>query len=340
MPRIRLEDVARDAEVSVATVTRVIRSSGHVSEEKRARVEASIVKLGYVVPSPQSRQPIPDVRIIGHIIRKTHTNLLFARIADSVNAIAMEHGYYVLTINVEDDYTPQQLIDHINVLRGYGASGIIMSALGDTVDLSCMQSFMRNMEVPIVMVERVANLMRVNKVILNAKESLIMATRHLLDRGHRRIAYMAPDWQAEVEQLRLSGYREAIAEVDGAQDIYLACDKYRAQEGYERIAQYAKTSPLPTAVVANDTLLSGVQQYLYEKGLRVPEHVSLVGTDDTLAQFASPPLTSLAFPEHDMARTAIEIILDAASKKEMMPRTILLSTRLIRRDSVAPPREA
>lgn len=338
MGKVRLQDVARDAGVSVATATRVIRQSGYVSDEKRQRVEASVVKLGYIIPAPQSRQPLPKAQIIGHLIRGTQTNLLFARLADSVNTIALSHGYHVITVTVDASYDAHRIIDTVNALRGYRAQGIIISSLGNAMDYSPMQSFLTNLTLPIVMVERIADLMGIHKVVLNAREGLFLATEHLLTHGHRRIAYMAPDWPVEVEQSRLRGYREAMRSCAGAWETFLPCNDYSMQTGYHTVEAYLRDNPLPTALIAADMLLSGAQQYLYAEGFRVPRDISLVGTDDTLAQYFAPPLTSLAFPEHDMARTAIEIILDAAQSPEMSPRTVLLSPRLKERGSVAPPR--
>ncbi|NLG25749.1 MAG: LacI family transcriptional regulator [Clostridiales bacterium] len=339
MAKVRLGDVARDANVSIATATRVVRDGKNVSDEMRRRVEESIVRLGYVVPKPQTRRPLPDARIIGHILRKTHANMLFARILDSVDEIARSRGCHVITITVDDDYTIMQLVDHINALLNYNACGIIMSALGDTIDFEPMQSFLTNVDVPIVMVERVAGLIGINKVVVNAKESLFMAAKYLLDRGHRRIAYIAPDWSAEVEQQRLAGFREAMARVADAEAVFLPSEKYGAAEGYRAVAACAAGRALPTAAIANDTLMSGVLQFLYEKDIRIPSGMSLVAMDDTLAELLSPPLTSIAFPEREMAQTAIDIIFDASAKQQALARTVLLSTRLIERGSVVPPRQ-
>jgi DNA-binding LacI/PurR family transcriptional regulator len=340
MRKVRLSEVAADAGVSVATVTRVIRSSGPVSDEKRKSVEASVVRLGYVIPNPQSRRPLPEARIIGHILRKASNNQLFARILDSVNDIAGQYGYHVISITVDDGYSLNQLVDHINALCAYNARGIIMSALGDTADFEPIKGFLGHLPVPVVMIERVAEIMGISKVILNARESLYMATRHLIHVGHRRIAYLAPDWHSEVERQRLRGYRDALpADRADEQDLYIPCKLYSVEEGYRAVAQFAQHTPLPTALIANDALLSGVQQYLYEHKLRVPSYMSMIGTDDTLARASSPPITSLAFPENDMARTAIDLILNAVMNPETLTRTVSLSTTLIKRDSVAVPRK-
>ncbi|GHU76753.1 transcriptional regulator [Clostridia bacterium] len=344
MQKVRLQDIADDARVSVATVTRVIRGSASVSRDKQTQVESSILKLGYVVPLPQSRQTSCPPKLLGHIIHQTHQNMIFARLVDSINHFAAESGYTVITDTVKDEHTAAEILDRINKLRELGACGIILTAIGGN-DFRPLQSCFTNMAEPIVMVERIANVMGINKVILNNSEGMYVAVQHLHSHGHRRIAYLAPDWDADVERQRRAGYQSAMRAFSLDHEIFIPCELYSVEGGCRAFASWLKKNLMPTALIANDTLLSGVQQYLYEHNLRVPDDISLVGMDDTWARLSSPPLTSLAFPEDEMARTAVGMIvetLDTLHEKSTdarkLPRTVALSTALIERQSVSAPR--
>lgn len=342
MKKIRLQDIAREANVSTATVTRVIRNNGYVSKEKRRLVEEAIIKMGYVAPVSTAQQALPTAHIIGHLVHDTAGNILFARLADAINHAARARGYYVVTINVHDNMPPTEFIKVINELKSYNAAGIIFTSIAEEVDFGSLRHYLSNLPIPIVMMERVANVYGTNKVLVNAREGLLMAAFHLHKQKHRRILYMAPESLNEVEEGRLNGFRAAVDALGIADEaVYLPCVRsgviYTAENGYLTITEYLKTHELPTAIIASDILLVGVLQYLYEHNVRVPKDISLVATDDTLTGYTVPLLTSTAFPEKEMAETAIELVLNADTKAA--PKTISLSPTLIKRDSVAAPRD-
>jgi LacI family transcriptional regulator len=336
--KVRLQDIAELASVSAATVSRVVRDSGYVSQDKRAAVEQAMLTLGYVPSESTAPDVSPSSKVIRLLTQDATSNILFSRLADGVNHVAQASGYNVAVINVSAGVNSIQITSYVNALRNMGASGIIFNALGDQLDILSIRKFLANLPIPVVMIERAPDIFGINKVLINAREGLFLVVRHLTRHGHRKIAYIGPDLPGrEVEVARLNGFRSACEVLNCAETaVFIPTADYRLTDGYEAFCGYLESHECPTAVVGADELLVGVSRCLYERGLRVPQHVSLVGLDDTITRFATPAQTSLAFPEKEIAENAVNIILEA-QKGKVMPKTILLSPNLVERDSVSRP---
>lgn len=338
MKKVRLQDIAELANVSAATVSRVVRDSGYVSQDKRGAVEKAMLTLGYVPTENTAPDVSPSAKVIGLLTQDATSNILFPRLADGVNHVAQANGYNVAVINVTAEVNSIQITSYVNALRNLGASGIIFNALGDQLDILSIRKFLGNLPIPVVMIERAPDIFGINKVLINAREGLFLVVRHLTRHGHRKIAYIGPELPGrEVEVARLNGFRSACEVLNCAETaVFIPTPDYRMADGYQAIRAYLEANECPTAIVGADELLVGVARCLYERGLRVPQNVSLVGLDDTLTRFGIPAMTSLAFPEKEIAENAVNIILEA-QKGKVMPKTILLSPNLVERDSVARP---
>lgn len=187
------------------------------------------------------------------------------------------------------------------------------------------------------MLERTPELYGLNKVMFNAEEMLFMAVRYLAHYGHRRIIYIAHDCAYDIEKKRLAGFNSGMTAMGvAAESEFVGIDSYTGANGYRALKEYIARRGLPSAIIAADQVLMGALSYLYEQGLRAPDAVSMVGLDDTFAQYASPPLTSVAFPVAEIARSTLRI-LNEAHHERTLPQSLLLSTLLIEHSSVAAP---
>lgn len=338
MKKIRLQDIAKKANVSAATVSRVVRSSGYVSQDKRRVVEEAMLSLGYVPTESTVPEVVPAVKVIGLLTQDTTANILFSRLADSVNHVALANGYNIVSISMNGSEDAIQLTSYIKTFRTFNACGVIFNALGEDFDFMSIRNFIMNLPIPVVMIERAPDIFGINKVLINAREGIFLAVQYMVRHGHKRIAFLGPEYAGrEVEITRIIGFKSACESLNcAATSVHIPVSCYRADEGYRAIKAYCEGHGFPTAIVGADELLVGVGRYLYERGIRVPEQVSLMGLDDTLTRFSVPALTSLAFPEHEIAESAVNIILEA-QKGKGLPKTILLSPSLVERDSVARP---
>ncbi len=300
-----------------------------------------MLSLGYVPVESTAPDVAPASRVIGLLTPDTTANILFPRLADSVNHVALANGYNIISINMDGSEDSIQLTSYINTFRTFNACGVIFNALGEDIDFMPIRKFIMNLPIPVVMIERAPDIFGINKVLINAREGIFLAVQYMVRHGHKRIAFLGPEYAGrEVEITRITGFKTACETLNcAATSVHIPVSGYRVDEGYRAIKAYCEEHECPTAIISADELLVGVGRYLYERGIRVPEQVSLMGLDDTLTRFSVPALTSLAFPEREIAENAVNIILEA-QKGKGMPKTILLSPSLVERDSVARPPSA
>jgi LacI family transcriptional regulator len=336
--KVRLQDIAELANVSAATVSRVVRSSGYVSQDKRREVEEAMLSLGYVPVENTAPVVAPAAQVIGLLTPDTKANLLLPRLADNVNHAALKNGYNIVQINAGRNVNAVQLTSFINTFRSFNACGVIFNALDGDLDFMSIRKFIMNLPIPVVMTECAPDIFGFNKVLVNAREGIFLAVQHLVRHGHKKIAFLGPQPAGrEVEVARVSGFKSACEALNCAEtSVHIPASGCDVTEGYQVMKAYCGERECPTAIIGTDELLVGVGRYLYERGLRVPDNVSLVGLEDTLPHFSVPALTSLCFPEREIAENAVNIVLEA-KKGKTMPKTILLSPCLVERDSVARP---
>ena len=340
MKSVQLKDIAKAASVSPSTVSRVVRSNGYVSAAKQQAVQAAMMSLGYIRNEVKPTITESTMPLIGLLTLGAQNGLMFARMADSLNQAAQAQGYLIVNVDISGDLSAKHITDVVNKLMSLHVSGIIFGSLGDLVDFMSIRKFIVNIPIPLVMIERVPDIYGLNKVLVNSKEGLFIAVKHLIGHGHWRILYMAIDHpQNEVESSRLAGFQAATSAMNCEDSaIYFPCPPKQYPDGRKSFIDFLAQNEMPTAIIASDMLLVGILKYLYEQGIRIPKDISIVGVNDDLSRFSAPALTSLAFPEKEIAENAVSII-HLAQDGNAIPKTILLSPQLIERDSIAEPRE-
>jgi DNA-binding LacI/PurR family transcriptional regulator len=207
---------------------------------------------------------------------------------------------------------------------------------------------------PIVQIER-EQTRDTHAVLVDNRAGTASAMRHLLELGHRRIAFIGGDPAryprslsrgCSVEEERLEAYANSLSEAGVSVDrrlIQLGEYVVTSEDGsnlagYRGMKKILELPERPTAVVAGcDILAAGALQAIYEARLRIPDDISVVGYDDTLAASLAPRLTTVAQPMADLGRTAIRLALSEIADPEIKPKTVTLSPRLVVRDSTAAP---
>lgn len=304
-----LRQVADLAEVSTATVARVLQGSARVSEGTRARVQAVLEATGYrhnAVASGLRRQ---RTSTIGHILHATSPNPFYAGVALGLQQEAALHGYQVLLANSQDAASEAAAVEAFLARRVDAL--VFTTAVNAQNVATAVQA-----GVPVVQVERRISPDAETVVVDNTVGSRA-ATQHLVDLGHEQIAFIGarPAGTAigpTVEDERLEGYLAVMAdagleprELLGEHDDQAGGVGYRAL-GRTYLRKLLEDGPVPTAVfAASDTLAAGVLQALYELDLRVPQDMSVVGFDDTVAAHLCPPLSTVALPTQELGRRAL-----------------------------------
>ncbi len=333
MQAIKVSDIAKMANVSPSTVARVLNGSGYVSDSKRRIIEEVINRLGYVPNKVAQGLKKNSTNIIGHVLPSSYVNPFFGQVADAIDKAAENMGYHVLTMVTQMDDAKEK--EHVEDLVSHMVEAVIFTA--ETGRKTEVIEWLVNLGIPVIMIERPRNVSGIDKVLIDNKEGSYIATSHIIAKGHRHIGYIGRTADMTVEIERYEGYCTALSQagLQIEEKHVLFVPKYTVEYGFEAARHIMETNNPPTAIfAASDVFACGAIQYLYKKGLRIPDDISLVGYDDTLASFLSPPITSLAFPMEEIGKVTIQMILERKRDNRKSAKTVTLTPMLADKGSV------
>ena len=328
-----MKDVPEKAGVSVTTVSHVINETRMVSKNLRQRVLTAMKELGYQPNALARSLRRKETNTIGMIMPDS-ANPFFAEVARGIEDTSFEQGYSVIICNSDGDVQKELL--HANVLAEKQMDGIVLFATGkSTKQIEMLQG--RN--IPLVMVDREIPDVMVDVVLTDNMQGGELATRHLLDLGHSRVACITGSLDLPLSVERTTGYRKALLERGIAVDQALIVEgDFNYESGYRATRQFLELDAPPSAIFAcNDPMAIGAISAIVESGRRVPDDISIVGFDDvSLASFANPPLTTIVQSKYEMGAIATKMLLERVHDRDMPARRKLLGTSLLKRESTAP----
>lgn len=336
-----IQDVARFAAVSSATVSRALSTPERVSEGTRARISEAIHATGYTLNQAarslrrRSARTIlvalPDIR-----------NPFFSSILDAIEREATSRGYGVLVANLYfGAVTARRLQDYMLSNR---ADGLLL--LDGSLDPAMLDAItMPPYSVPLVVACESIPDTDFHTVQTDNAQAADRATQHLLDLGHIRIGHiMGPDSNV-VARDRLAGFRRAMERA--GRDVpseWLFRGNFEMSSGFSAAARFMALSERPTAIfAANDEAAIGFLSGMRQHGLQCPDDVSVVGFDDlAVAAHYAPPLTTMRQPRETLGRMAAEALIDILEGASPVqgPLRIVLNSELVVRDSTGRPAPA
>ncbi len=327
-----LRDVARRAGVSIATVSYVLNGTRPVSPEVEARVWEAVATLRYRPNRLARGLRRKRTHVLGLIVPDS-ANPFFAEIARGLEDLSFAHDYSVILCNSDGDPVKEQR--YLGVLIEQQVDGIaLVSACATPVHLAVL----RERGIPFVVVDRDLPGLEADCVLADNFQGGYLATRHLLERGHQRIACIAGPSDLTPSADRARGYWKAMEEA-GIEPlkIWIRRGDFRAESGYHVARDFLSLPPAirPTAIFAcNDLMAIGAMRAIGEAGLSIPHDIALVGFDDiVLASYVIPPLTTVAQPTYEMGRLAGELLLRRIQTRSGPSARYLLPVRLIVRHS-------
>lgn len=329
-----MRDVAHQAGVSISTVSHVVNNTRAVSDEARSRVLAAMKTLGYKPNALAQNLRRQQTSSIGMIVPDS-ANPFFAEVARGIEDTSFEQNHSVILCNTDGDVDKQAT--HTDLLIKNQVAGILFVAAGISTELV---EDLQARQVPLVVVDREVPDVAVDTVLTNHLQGGRLATQHLLDLGHRRIACISGGSDLSPSAERLTGYQQILQENDLPFDESLVMKgDFQYESGYRAAQQLLALADPPTAVFAcNDLMAVGVISAAIQLGLRVPQDLSVVGFDDVrLASFTNPPLTTIAQPTYEIGVIAATMLLEQAQNLAAPPRTRRLDTHLVIRSSTAVP---
>lgn len=333
---VSIREVAEQAGVSLGTVSNVLNRPEMVAEATRQRVEKVIKELGFVRNASAHQLRAGHSHYLGLVVLDV-TNPFFTEVARGVEDAANAAGYIVILCN--SDSSPGKENRYLRVLEEQRPAGILITPVQN--DVSYLQH-LRQQGIAVVLLDRLSRARGLCSVAVDDVLGGALATRHLLELGHRRIAFVSGPLTMRQCAERRQGMRRATREAGLDPDKVtseIAATAQNAAAGEQCVETLLQQEPRPTAVFcANDLLALGLMRGLHQRGIRVPDDIALVGYDDVeFASVLSPALTSIRQPKYELGRAAAELLLDEIeSKTAHEHRQVVYTPELLVRASTVP----
>jgi DNA-binding LacI/PurR family transcriptional regulator len=303
---ISIKDVARAANVSHSTVSRALRNSPLVNPETRARIHRIAGEAGYTVSAVGRSLVTRHTNTIGVVVT-TIADPFAGEVVSGIEEFALTHDYSVILTACGAD--PERELRAVHALQERRVDGILVMAsrIG-----ALYLPLLSKMKVPIVLINSHHPGEFIHSVRIDNVAGARVATKHLTDLGHRRVAYIGDKFGFQADLERLTGYRETLEETGlGFEPDLVAYGDGTPEGGLNAMRTLLRLLEPPTAVFCyNDRHAIGAMRAVRQHGLRVPRDVSIAGFDDLfLSSYTDPPLTTIRQPKREMGLLAGEILL-------------------------------
>jgi LacI family transcriptional regulator, purine nucleotide synthesis repressor len=326
-----IKQVAAQAGVSTTTVSHVINDTRFVANETRERVFAAMESLNYA-PSLVARSlKVKETNSIGMLVT-TSSNPFFAEVVRGVERYCFEQGYNLMLGNTEGQ--TETALSYLKMMLRKRVDGLLIMCSEGQQEVFKQLDWLDNL--PVVVMDWGLDSDRVDLIADNSHLGGYLATRHLIALGHRDIGcIMGPAGRAPATQ-RLAGFEQAMGEAQlTVLPEWLQAGEFDCASGFNAMQTLLAQPERPSALfVFNDMMAMGAISAIHQAGLKVPEDISLVGYDNVeLAQYLSPPLTTINQPKEALGRLAVTRLLARINGQQIENRLITLEPDLVIRQS-------
>lgn len=326
---MRLEDVAKRAKVSIATVSRVVNSVGPVKNSTRARVLKAIQELKYH-PNIHARTLAGGKsRTLGMIVSNLE-NPFFLDIFRALESDAHRRGYEVLVANT--DYRARQLVSSVHLMMGRRLAGL--AVIVSEMEPSLIQELTES-NLPIVFYDVGTPARNISNIKVRYEKGMQRVVEYLYSVGHRRMAFVGHHTSLEPLLDRKKSFLDTMKRYAGEVEHATVADCDGPVGGQQATRQLLASGFKPTAIICvNDFMALGVVRELREHGLEVPRDVSVTGYDNiSLSEYAFPPLTTVNIPREMIGHLAFSALVPEHDDAQVRGREFLIDPELVIRES-------
>jgi DNA-binding LacI/PurR family transcriptional regulator len=327
---ITIKEVAAEAGVSTATVSRVLAGFDGVAEGVRERVSRAVAKLDYHPNRLARGLRLGHRKVIGMIIPDLQ-NPFFTGVVHGVETALCSAGYNLLLGHSDGLAGREQ--EQLSILRGEGVAGLVFIPGNHP---GANYESIRTWQIPVVAIDRSPGELEVDLVCSDNRKGMRQAVIHLLSLGYRDIALLNGPIGISVTRERLSGYQDALRSAGIAvRESFIVDSDFRQAGGQVAMTRFLDMAKPPRAVVvANNLMTLGALQAIHERGIRIPEELALVCFDDVpWAISLRPPLTAVAQPVEELGQIGAQLLLERLRDPTKLVRQVVLPTRLMVRAS-------
>jgi DNA-binding LacI/PurR family transcriptional regulator len=328
-----LQEVAKKAGVSVATVSRVLNNMAPVKSTTRARVMRAATELKYH-PNLHARSLARgSSRTLGIIVSNME-NPFFFDIFHTLQSDAHARGYEVVVANT--DYAPDQLVASIRLMIGWRVAGL--AAIVSEMDAALIRLIVDS-HIPTVFYDVGKPAENITNVRVDYRKGVHRVVEYLHALGHRRMAFVGHHAMLGPIDERRQSFLETVRQF-GCEAVRTVAAADGLEGGRNAAYELLNSGSAPTAIVCvNDFMAVGVLRYLRERNVRVPQDISVTGFDNIkLAEFCSPPLTSVHIPRERIGHIVFERLVPSEKRAHSGGRELLIDPELVVRESTGPAR--
>lgn len=327
---ITIYDVAREANVSMATVSRVVNGNPNVKPATRKKVLEAIERLGYRPNAVARGLASKKTTTVGVIIPDI-SSIFFAELARGIEDIATMYKYNIILSN--SDQNKEKELHLLNTMLGKQVDGIVF--MGGKITKSHVEEFKKS-PVPIVLAATIEENHEIPSVNINYEEAAFDAIKSLIDKGNKRIGFVSGPFDDPINHLKLEGYQRAIkaAGLNDDEDLLITGD-YSHDSAIEAVDELMGLDKPPTAIfVATDEMALGVIHGAQDRGINVPNQLEVIGFDNTrLATMVRPKLTTVVQPMYDIGAVAMRLLTKYMNKEKVDDHIVVLPHRIEFRSS-------
>ncbi|RLQ97911.1 catabolite control protein A [Falsibacillus albus] len=328
---ITIYDVAREANVSMATVSRVVNGNPNVKPATRKKVMEVIDRLGYRPNAVARGLASKKTTTVGVIIPDI-SNIFFAELARGIEDIATMYKYNIILSN--SDQNKEKELHLLNTMLGKQVDGIVF--MGGNITEEHVEEFEKS-PVPIVLAGSVESSGQTPSVNIDYYQATYDAVKELIDKGHKKVAFVVGPFHDTINQAqKLEGYKKALNDSSLSFDEELVVEgDYTYDSGMEAWQKLSELKERPTAaIVGNDEMALGVVHGAQDAGLHIPDDLEVITSDNTrLALMVRPQLTSVVQPLYDIGAVAMRLLTKYMNKEEVNENIVVLPHRIEHRSS-------
>lgn len=330
---VTIKDIAKKANVSITTVSRVLNNkSKGVSNETRENIWKIVDELNYVPNAVAKGLVMQKTNLIGLVIPDI-TNIYYAELSKGIEETADAYGYNILLCG--NNITPKHEQKSLRILREQNVAGIVYNSSFNIPEE--IVSTLEGASQPFVLVENEGHNDDAMRVYTDSKNGMMKIVEHLIEMGHKRIAYLSGPKDIYSARLRLQGYKEAL-EKHGLQvdETLIRYGLPNRADGFECTKQLLKSKCQMTAIACfNDLMAVGAMQKLRSKGIQVPLDMSLTGYDNIyLTKITTPQITTVSQPAYEMGCEAAKLLINKIENNNIPNSSTKMDVTLKLRESV------
>jgi DNA-binding LacI/PurR family transcriptional regulator len=332
MGQVTIKDIAKQLNVSVATVSRALRNAPDINPDTKKAVIDLATSLDYEPNYIAQSLVKKQTKIIGVIVPSIQSNY-FSQALSGMTDVANDHGYYLMMC--QSNETAGEELRNIRKLVSVHVDGLLISISKETKETEEFEKISQK-GIPIVMFDRIIPGFACSKVIVDEYEGAFKAVEHLIKKGCKRIAHIAGPKDLSVSNNRKNGYLDALKKHNFSIDesLIIHCNSFE-EDALKSIQKLIKQKERPDGIFfINDLSAITAIKYLKKKGIRIPEDIKLVGfNNDPVSEVVEPSLTTVMQPGYEVGKLALGILIDEIGLKKSSNDTITLRTKLIERNS-------